>query len=805
MRPYWRLPFDRMSPFELVSNTTAMLINIAPNYDALNPAHLWYLDQQNFFSLLDTLSLLDSQHIESCWMIPSPVEKGGEMAYVFMADFKSVNLAKQQIKTGVPQQVLNHTVYGFNTTTADPLYLVRVHNLLLAAKYPFQLEPILSLLKKEQASWLDEAQFASLQAQFDKQAYQVLIKNDALEFNVPDYWLAPSQRQELQKHFEWMGFSLSATDSTASLQAYCIAQDSLQVEQQMNWTWVPDISTRATPKWIDETKISTQWQRYIAPWLGAGCMELELERKQENTQATQIWALPIANEAAFKTAYSALQEELGLLERDDYQSFELLQIAASDIFFPISDRRGMNPWLCVIDGAVLCAVAKEDLERWIDYYMVGASVQSSTDFLLQEQVVGKANALFRWQTDSEQQSNLFKLLYPDADWASYAQCLVAFEQKDRAIFAQANIKKHEPKIKGPAIAWTSPLTIAGNVKLHAVEHLYTGQQMAMVLQNEGGHIQFLDGQGNVFWEQQDSKALIGKLYAQPVHNNLYYLIGLTEDGIQYWDENGQQLDRFPQVYAGPSASLQVLRYRAQEANLMLATQDGLLWSISSAGVTAPDWPIQAYADSSAVQGLLHYQLPTQDLLVTWADTLGWKVFNKEGKLSFSVDKLEGRPISPPFGQQLTIAELPPHNRLLMVYDNGVAQVINFKGEHFSLPLGKGPVDRFLLTSVWGDARADYLVQRSKLVHLFAYEGTVFTERWKHYFSAAPDTLINMAPWGVVAQNYANKEIWLLDGQGKLLSDYPLPSDQPALVLQTEESGNLLISLFNAELYAYVLD
>lgn len=826
IRPFWRLPFDLVSPFEAISATTGLAIGLDVFNDKTDSLRtqdqseflrdqLWALEVEGLKTMLDSFGMAESSLWEEWWMLPKQVEQGGEMTYTFIGNGNSRWLEKwNNSKIGIPMNFGDGNVFGFGVDSPDPIYFTSVHNLFIAGKYPFQIEEILNLFENKNSTWRANDGFTSIEKiAKDRETYSVIINCNELEAGIPNHWMPKRQKNKLAKHFDWIWLELGQIDSIGIVEAYLKSKIPVKkTKPQPNaWQWIPDICESAYPLYLLNNSKPKEWTQFIQPWLGEGGWELILAQNRETDSfAHEIWILPIADTTVFRNQYNALLKNIGFIDQLNYHSFQLKQLRNTDLLSPLTDRKGLQPWVCEVDGALICAVSFKELERWLDYYMVGGSIDKNADFLVQQKELKGNNSqlLERWPPLLDQETNLFELFYPNQDWTNSGQLLADIEIDAQASFMhlKGSIHSYEKRVTGPTIAWTLPLQMQGEIELLPVRNINTNEIVAVVLQDDKGHLLFLDNNANVFWEKEGVSLLKGDLYALPWHNDLVHLLGVSNDRLYLWDENGEERDVFPNMASPLTSTISIARLgNNEQIAIFVAAIDGKIWGLQTNGEQLKSWPIQLKSDSSTYVKILHHQSPTVDFITVWSDSIGWLGFNGQGETIFEVKGLPEKPISPAFGQQLTDDKQALNNRLVITYETGIAQIVGFTGETFNVLLGRGPVDHFLFSPIWGDPRADYVVQRGQLVHLFGYENEQLTERWQHYFSHVPDTLIDMAPFGIIVQDFKRKEIWLLDGNGQLLSDFPLAGEKNSILLKTPDQKHLLVTLLDKHLYAYQLN
>ena len=144
------------------------------------------------------------------------------------------------------------------------------------------------------------------------------------------------------------------------------------------------------------------------------------------------------------------------------------------------------------------------------------------------------------------------------------------------------------------------------------------------------------------------------------------------------------------------------------------------------------------------------------------------------------------------------------SRLLGATSTGKVNVWDLEGNIVPIPLGRGPLDRWLFQNAWGDNRPDYIAQRGSLVHLFGYKDNTFAERWQQRFVHPPDTLLPAADFGTLVLNEEEQKIWLIDRQGQIPTAFPLAGAGGVQMIRISERETVLITLLDGKVYAYDL-
>ena len=234
-----------------------------------------------------------------------------------------------------------------------------------------------------------------------------------------------------------------------------------------------------------------------------------------------------------------------------------------------------------------------------------------------------------------------------------------------------------------------------------------------------------------------------------------------------------------------------------------ATEGNFIYGLTTEGAFMENWD-PLLTESALLFPLRHLQMPRTDYLIGLTDAGRVTAWNRLASPHFSLSFARDDLIGPLFGQQLDTSGLPLRNRLVIPYRDGRAQIISLAGETFNLPFGRGPADHFLFTDLWGDERADYLVQRGGLIHLFAYEGDQFEERWQFRLEYPVDTLIAADELGFLALSQSNRQIYLVDGEGRPAIGFPVAGEGTAIPVYKEGRPQLIVTKMGNRIYGYGL-
>ena len=223
---------------------------------------------------------------------------------------------------------------------------------------------------------------------------------------------------------------------------------------------------------------------------------------------------------------------------------------------------------------------------------------------------------------------------------------------------------------------------------------------------------------------------------------------------------------------------------------------------NSKGQLLDGWPAALSGPAKVDFPLVHWQTDSEDFIIANTQREGWQIFNRTGNYQYSLPTVPEDMLGAPAYDFNALQ--PEQSRLLGATASGKINVWDLEGNIIPVPLGRGPLDRWLYQDCWGDPRPDYIAQRGSLVHLFAFEGQAFTERWQQRFPVPPDTLLVAPTAGTLVLSESQQKIWLIDESGNIPSAFPLAGSGGAKLVPTSDNTYVLVTLLDGQVYAYDL-
>ncbi len=814
-RPWWRLPFDRMSPLAAVIETQGILIGLpaSATFNESCKARAWETESQQLEALLAELTAPQAVKWKRWWLVPQRGNAGTVFTFIGEAT-EGLSKAWGQMAKGpiIPHAI--RPIYRQAQHADSSLYFTRYHNLLIAGKLPLQLETALSAIDRGN-NWL---QVDDLATAFNGNStadtdWTLAWQGTRAASSWPALWPEEPQWAELTKEVAWTLIDIFPADSTCHWEGFWRASTTEnQIDQEelsARWDVVPEIVEWAGLSLPNLSSPSKEWTSYIAPWAGTGIVRGELPTATSEVAGNgSFWLVPVQDTAICREKLAQLSGEAGLTDRADYQTYTLQQVLQPDLLQPLTTRRGVNPWWVILEDVVVFAVSRNVLERFVDYHIIGGSLGRNAAFLEMEaakQTAGNGLEYYRrWSGEGNAWGQVLGQLFPNATWRLAGQLRQwTTPAAGRNSRLSGTLRYEEPAARGVALQWDINLPANGPITLLPVQQDSRGVNTAVIAQDTSGQYWVLGEDGRTRWRGRSS-TIFSPAYLLEWPGEGTCLLFSTDQGIELWTSEGQRLDPFPILPQAPDDAPAVVDFGGVGQQVIFqAVKGGNIYGLKTDGQLLGNWNPLPF-EGKLRAPLQHYQQPRTDFLVGLTQAGELLAWNRLGELHFDLSLDSQAIVSTLFGQQLDTTGLPLRNRLVVGLDDGRAKVVSFAGEHFYLPFGRGPADRFLFSNYWGDERGDYLVQRGGLVHLWAYEGEEFAERWQYRQDSSLDTLIDAPGRGIIGLSQPNGQLFLIDGTGQPVIGFPVAGEDTAIPLLENGQTKWIITKVGNRVYGYQL-
>lgn len=522
--------------------------------------------------------------------------------------------------------------------------------------------------------------------------------------------------------------------------------------------------------------------RYILPWAGDHLGWIDLMPTAD--AFSLAWFVPYQDSLLAQQSLQGFLEEAGELDRENYQTFELVQVNVQNLFG--AWRKGkelvQNPWWCKLANYYVFAADQQGLRQLIDAYIVGQN-------LLQHNL---PDGLIQLETQ----------------WLRGLPCPRSWQNllpaNSRAMWLSGKVGRKGWQVegfpatysdktpRGPTVLWRSRLR--GEVDLKpAFIPSNQGNWKAIATDQNQGVYQF-DRDGDLLWRKEFRGARLSEIFPLNRQGNLpSSILFNTTRALYQLDEQGQTIDNFPLVLQ-PEASAGVLAVDFQQEGIyefFVPCQNGI-YAFSEQGVPLADWnPLPA--PGRFVQPLQHIQTKTEDYLIGLNNAGVLYNWRRSGREHFGPKQLV--PTSNPLGIELQQGLF----RVAVIDNKGLAQLVNMEGEQFGLPLavGRDSTVQFCSGNFTGDARMDFVTLREEGLRLHYYSSRGFEAGFQQTLDLRPDLIFSVSVEGLAYDligtlHLEKDEIHLYDGEGKLLPGFPLAGSTPFMLHPLDIEGDYVL-------------
>lgn len=528
---------------------------------------------------------------------------------------------------------------------------------------------------------------------------------------------------------------------------------------------------------------TTDWlDRYILPWAGDHIGWIDLMPTAE--AISLAWLIPCRDSIVAQESLNDWLEEAGELNRNIYQTFELVQVNVENLFG--AWRKGgelvQNPWWCKIADYYIFAADQQALRQLIDAYIVGQNLLQLTlpnDLLqLETQWLRALPCPPQWQAllPAESRSLWFSGSAKGKDWN-----IKAFAAKPST---------ETPK--GPTVLWR----IQVNAEVDQVPTIVpdVDQTWTVLTTDQAGNLYRHDQDGDLIWRKQLTGQRLSDIYCLPHQTaNGYSFLLNTESNLYHLDATGQSVDNFP-IRLQPVATAGVWPVDFQQEEIyefFLPCENGI-YAFSEQGVPLANWNPLAVSGRFE-QRVHHLQGPTTDYLMAM-NTAGvlynWK---RSGEAHFPPIQLT--PTTNPLATQAIAGAF----RVVAVDGQGLAQVINMEGEIFGLPLsiGSDSTVQFCSGNFIGDERMDLLTLSEDGLQLNYYSDKGFEKAFRRVLDQRPDQIFTVSVPGqaldyIGSLDESKREIRLYTGEGKPVLGFPLAGSTSFRIHPLDADGNFAL-------------
>ncbi|MCF8245874.1 MAG: hypothetical protein K9J37_06840 [Saprospiraceae bacterium] len=711
--------------------------------------------------------------------------------------------------------------------------MARFRNLLLFARHAYLVENALSQLENPANTLCRDSGFSGVAKAGDATEKSLPVLLNLSELG-PQFspMLDPSRLHDLEglantahwlrldlplnkKNTDWSGsFSLAEGHPIMDANAKGKSQPFKQVLSAL-----PDNLTAFA--WLSCDRIVTAaetglWRTYFASW-ASNEVALAVGEPLENSATEQFLLLKTKDSNGAEAKLAALAKRLESPENIDFQMFKIRRFKGLPLDKMLSLGSSMHdPYATVLGEYVLFSNSKTGLERWLGKYLAGQTCSKNVDFLQVLRNLPKtANGLLFFESDRAwplasqffEEGLLGKI---GRNPLNFSQLAATFSRKGKVCELQfATPMRASTEQAAPAnILWKTPLGNRATTPPTVFVNPETGEPEIFV-QDASHTIYLISKAGRILWRRQLGEPIRSKIWQLDLNNDKEEQFAFsTDSGIFAIDQTGQNVAGFPLRLQTPASNgvTVVDFFKSHEYEFFITCENGSAYGFNEKGSPVEGWRPKT-GIGTVRHPLVHFQAKGKDFLML-LDTAGvLQVFQKNGEYRFPKKDLASN-----FLQSPDFQSDGENYRIVVCDDHGRVSVANLEGGDFKLALdvGKKQAVKFAFADVVGDQRKDYLAFSGGDLAVYFYEGKNFKKAFKYQFSQPQDAVFPVA-WakrkaftGTVCE--AKSQISLLDGQGKLLPQFPLAGTTAFSIVDLLGDGKPMVVVGNgASMVAYSLE
>jgi hypothetical protein len=843
---FWRLPFLGVSPWEAMPRHSGMLLKVKKStLDRFDPkkqgnetARIFLpeavqRDLEQFQKLFDKKITLPEDG--QVYISINPNRTTGIDVLFVLDSFRSVNVEAMfalESSWQWRQSIFrNHTV--FSVKAGDQRFaLAKYRNLLLAARHPYLVENAISQLKSPASSLCRDASFTKLVKKLEEEEATL---NVLLNFSQFGSQFSPliqaskiGQVEGLGNVAGWLLLRLPTTPITGVWSgAFTPAPGSVLMASNFRAGEIPFKNVfRAMPDnlaafaWLTLSNYAPSsdqhrlWKHFFQKWFG-GEIALALGEPIESESPELFLLLQSTDAKLAESQLQAYAARAGALDSYDYQMFKVMQCMGTEV----GEMAGIgasftNPFATVLGEYVLFSNTKAGLERWIDKYLAGQTFSKNFRFLQSlrplpteasgflylesekswQQLVGFLDA----KLEASVRGNPLRFNHLAATWHRSGSLF------ELSMVAPPGAAKAEQQ---PAnILWRAPLAGVCALPPFVFKDSKSGEALVFT-QDDGNRIYLISRSGRVLWRRALEEPIQSGIFHIDLDNNSEsQLVFSTAGKIYVIDVNGADVSGYPLELQVPATNgVTVIDFfKSKDYQFFIACENGKAYGFDEKGSPVEGW--RPHEDVGTVRhAIVHFQEGGKDYLVLLNEEGTLQVYQKNGEFRFSQKKFGSF-----FAQAPDFQAAGNAGRIVACDTTGKVYVTNLAGDDFRLNLAAGGAKniRFAFADVRGDERKDYLALGGRNLSIYGYEGSGFKKMLDHVFRYPQDDIFPL-DWGGSRQKYIGavssdkKQILMLDGNGRLLPQFPLAGNTPFVIedLLDDRKPVLVVGLDDS-IYAY---
>ncbi len=733
----------------------------------------------------------------------------------------------------LPTNFKGKEIFAVQIIENQRLAFAEQSGLLIFSTQPYLVEDALAALESGKNMWADarfqkladgknEISTASLIFNFEKISNQISpdflpdFRNllPCLAENLPFLKLDFSEKKTTAQAFETGNFCKKKSWGASKREAVF----SVLPENTAAFFWAGFENHRP---FLDNFRMgkSADFQHFTTSWMGEELVVALTEPFSSDLREEQFYLLAVRDSMLCERRIAEFAERFGTLKNYEYQTFQIRQFFSPALLEPLlrDDALGFEKPACaMLAGYLVFASTTAALEVLIDKFIVNQILAASTDFLqLKNQFAdaGQCLIFFHPKYLPAICERIFKNEHkkPAIENAKSmaAAGLLAFDfsGENLKIFAQ----KTADFLPQTGMLWKTELGAAAATQPFPATGAGSEKLAGIFIQDARNQLYFLLPNGEILWKRYLDGRMLGAPQSMDFSQNgtTCFLLN-TPQKIYLFDENGNDVEGFPIDLKSPATNAVSLATfsKSGDCAFFLCCKNGNGYGFDRHGRPLPGWNPQANV-GEVRQPILHFQHENKDFLVVLSRAGRLAVFGRSGDLRFPVQKFEGNFSAPP---QADFSSNSP--RIVASNDvstgsttGGKVFACNLSGQVFSLAAGG---KSFVFSQISGDERKEYVSLTGDNLRVHGYQKDKFEVVFSKKYPVPQDTIFEikmLRPAGLIGSwSREKRQVFLVNGRGNLLPDFPLGGTTPFSVVSPQARGDrnvwALVVALDSQVYAY---
>lgn len=828
-----RLPFGPVHPHQAIPSHTALFFSI--DNDELEsltnspPALADLFLPKNFTQSVQLLkeisgSDLNSKNKNPFYVSINPSKKFGTDLLFIIPNIEEKNLQKLIVSLDWQSRIYQFkgqsifTLKKENQTAA----IARFRNLFLLAEHAYLVENAISQLKSPNTSICEEKKFRHIfkNTKTTENEFPIFIniKNLSAQFAPLLNTTKFKEAKNIDKQGEWLQLSMPLNKQINKWKGqfippvnHPIFQNSKPSQAKLNekiWASIPNnLSGFVTLKNNDLTNIFSD--HFIKEEL-TDEITIAIGEPMKNGEAEQFILINLKNTAQ---AEQILKETAGEPFKN-YQLFDIWKLSkASKI--PLFNTAPY--FITILEDYILFSNNLPGTERWLGKYLAGQTCAKDVSFLqLKSKLPAQSNFIIYmdgikgWQLIApffNTQSNISLNRNP----LPFQKTLGSL-QWTKEIGQLTFVNEGAKKTDNPAanILWSAPL-LANAISQPYVNINPENGEKDIFIYDQNNRIYLINSSGQLLWRRQLNERISSDVFHLELNNNGEGQFAFsTRSAIYIVDRKGEDVDGFPLELQTPASNgvTVVDFFQSNEYNFFIACKNGKAYGFDEKGSPIEGWRPNESAGHTKYP-ILHFQTDGKDFLALLNINGKIKVYKKNGRYRFNSVQIESSDL-----QELDFQISKKSSRIVTANNEGKVFVTNLSGQGFALQLNAGNNinTQFLFTDILGDERKDYItISENNLTTSYYDENNKFKQAFQHTYPWPQDDIFSVK-WERRKKNFIGslnknkKQLFLLDGNGKIPNQFPLAGSTPFVIEDLSGEGKPVVVTGNgAEVTAYSLE